>query len=70
MPIITIDNQEYELNNFSDEAKAQLASLQFVDAELQRLSAQAAVLQTARVAYSSALQKSLPAIPGETIKFS
>jgi hypothetical protein len=36
-------------------------SLQFVDAELQRLQAQAAVLQTARVAYSKALKESLPA---------
>ena len=47
---ITIDGIEYEMATFSDEARAQLASLQFVDAELNRLQAQAAILQTARLA--------------------
>jgi hypothetical protein len=60
MPIITIDNKEYDLNLLSDEAKAQLASIQFVDAELVRLNAKAAALQTARMAYSKALQAALP----------
>jgi cell division protein ZapA (FtsZ GTPase activity inhibitor) len=70
VPNITIDNQEYDLNQLSDEAKAQLQSLQFVDAELARLKAQSAVLQTARIAYSRALQTALPALPvGDTIKF-
>lgn len=61
MPIIKIDEKDYELDNLSDEAKAQLASLQFVDGELQRLNAKAAVLQTARVAYSKALNEALVA---------
>ena len=74
MPQITIDNQIYDLATFSDEAKAQLQSLQFCDSELARLQAQAAVLQTARVAYSKALQAALPsalqqAQAGETLKF-
>jgi cell division protein ZapA (FtsZ GTPase activity inhibitor) len=60
MTTITIDNQNYELETLSDEAKNQLVSLQFVDAELQRLNAQAAVLQTARVAYVNALKAALP----------
>lgn len=60
MPIIKIDNKDYELDQLSDEAKAQLASLQFVDAELQRLNGQAAVLQTARMAYAKALSDALP----------
>ncbi|MFI3223398.1 MAG: DUF6447 family protein [Methylococcaceae bacterium] len=55
MSIITIDEKEYDTDALSDEAKAQIVSLQFVDQELQRLSAQAAVLQTARIAYSKAL---------------
>jgi len=63
MPIIKIDDQDYDLDQLSDAAKAQLASLQFVDSELQRLSAQAAVLQTARMAYSKALAEALPAKP-------
>lgn len=69
MPMIKIDGKDYELDNFSDEAKGQLASLQFVDTELQRLVAQTAVLQTARMAYSKALQEALPSLSGETIKF-
>ena len=61
MPTVKIDEIEYDLDQLSDEAKAQLASLQFVDAELQRLSGQAAVLQTARIAYAKALNEVLPA---------
>ena len=67
---ITIDNIEYNFDDFSDEAKAQLVSLQFCDQELARLQAQAAALQTARIAYSNALKGLLPAVPeGDTIKF-
>ena len=69
MPTISIDNIDYDLDTLSDEAKAQLNSLQFVDSELQRLTAQTAVLQTARMAYSKALQAALPPFPGGTIKF-
>jgi len=69
MPTIKIDNQEYELDNFSSEARAQLASLQYVDAELMRLQAQTAAMQTARMAYAKALQAALPAVPeSDTIK--
>ncbi len=63
MSTITINNQTYDLNTLSDEAKAQLQMLQFVDAELQRLAAQTAVLQTARVGYAKALEQSLSLIP-------
>jgi hypothetical protein len=69
MANITIDNIEYDLDSLSDEAKAQLTSLQFVDAEIQRLTAQSAVLQTARMAYSKALQAALPPFADGTIKF-
>lgn len=63
MPIIKIDDKEYDLDQLPDEAKTQLLALQFVDAELQRLDAQAAVLQTARVAYAKALNDALPKAP-------
>ena len=61
MTTITIDDKQYDLDTLSEEAKAQLVSIQFVDQELQRVNAQAAVLQTARVAYSKALNESLGA---------
>jgi hypothetical protein len=70
MPNIKIDDKDYDLNTLSDQAKAQLASLQFVDSELTRLQAQMAVLQTARAAYAKALSDTLPQPMGETIKFS
>lgn len=70
MPTIKINDKEYDLNALSEDARKQLQSLQFVDAELQRLQAQAAVLQTARIAYSQALQQALPTpFDGDTLKF-
>ena len=70
MPTINIDSVEYDTDKLSDEAKAQLVSLQFCDQELQRLQAQAAAIQTARMAYAKALQSALPAMPaGDTLKF-
>lgn len=68
MPIIAIDGKDYDLDTLPAPAKAQLQSLQFVDAELQRLQAQTAVLQTARMAYSKALQHALAPFSGDTIK--
>ena len=74
MTTIKIDNHAYELDTLSDEAKAQLQSLQFCDAELARLQAQAAILQTARMAYAKALTAALPSVleqaqASETIRF-
>ena len=59
MPTIKIDNRNYDLDTLSDEAKAQLISMQFCDQELARLQAQAAAYQTARLAYAKALQAAL-----------
>jgi septal ring factor EnvC (AmiA/AmiB activator) len=59
MAKITIDEKEYETDDMSDEAKAQLQSLQFVDNEIAREQAKIATLQTARNAYAQALQKEL-----------
>jgi hypothetical protein len=74
MPIIKIDNKEYDFDTLPALAKDQLQSLQFVDSELARLQSHAAVLQTARVAYGKALNESLLATPpfmgGDTIKLS
>lgn len=58
--MIKIDDKEYDLYALSDEAKNQLGSMQFVDAELARLNAQTAVYQTARNAYANALKELLP----------
>ena len=58
--MINIDNIEYDIDTLSEEAKNQVLSLQFVDAELARLNAQVAVYSTARNGYSAALKELLP----------
>jgi hypothetical protein len=70
MTMIAIDGQQYNLDTLSPTAKEQLQSLQFVDNELTRISAQSAVLQTARVAYANALRQELARTLGDTLKFS
>jgi cell division protein ZapA (FtsZ GTPase activity inhibitor) len=57
MSTIKINDEEYDVETLSDEAKNQLASIEFVDAELSRLQAKTAVLQTARIAYVKELSK-------------
>jgi len=74
MPTIKIDNLDYDTDTLSNEAKAQLISMQFCDQELQRLQAQAAAYQTARQAYAKAVQAALPtpleqAQVSETLQF-
>lgn len=60
MAKISIDGKEYETDNLSDLAKANLVSLQFVQSELKRLEAQTAVYKTAEVAYVKVLKEELP----------
>jgi hypothetical protein len=71
MPTIKIDNVDYDTDKLSDEAKAQLVSIQFCDQELQRLQVQAAAYQTARQAYAKALNQALNPIEqmGDKISF-
>tara|TARA_B100000579_G_scaffold337854_1_gene288932 strand:- start:595 stop:822 length:228 start_codon:yes stop_codon:yes gene_type:complete len=59
MATITIDGKEYDVDDLSEDAKAQLASIQFVDQELVRLTAQVAAMQTARNTYGRALNEIL-----------
>lgn len=78
MANIKIDGKDYDFDKLSDDIKSQLAALQFVDAELTRLSSQNAAMQTARLAYAKALKDGLAAseaqvnsaLAGDTIKFS
>ncbi|WP_045214355.1 DUF6447 family protein [Desulfonatronovibrio magnus] len=59
MPTITIDGKEYDSETISDEAKAQLASIQFVDRKIAELKAEVAAMQTARNGYARALSEML-----------
>lgn len=68
MPIITIDNKEYDTEHLSNEAKSQLTNVQLTDQEIQRLQVLLAIAQTARNAYAQALSAAL-AMEGDSIKF-
>ena len=59
MAKVNIDGQEYEFDNLSDKAKANLVSLQFVQSELKRLDAQVAVFKTAEIGYVRELKSEL-----------
>jgi hypothetical protein len=60
MPIIKIDNKDYETDTLSEQAKTQLINLQVCDQEIQRLQAQLAIAQTARMTYARVLGEALP----------
>ena len=57
---VTIDGTEYNVNDLSDNAKAQVTNLRVTDAEIEKLKQQLAIYQTARTAYARALQEELP----------
>ena len=59
---ITIDDVEYNLSDLSDNARAQLANIQFVDAQIQQLNNEWAVADTARIGYTRALNTELAKI--------
>jgi hypothetical protein len=59
MPKITVDNIEYNTEDLSDNGKAQLASLQFLEVQMNKLNSEIAVYQTARNAYVAALKGEL-----------
>jgi hypothetical protein len=58
---IVIDGNEYLLSSLSDEAKAQITNLQFVENEIARLKAKLAIASTAKLAYQAALKNAIPA---------
>ena len=59
MPKITVDGIEYNTEDLSDNGKAQLASLQFLEVQMNKLQNEIAVFQTAKAAYISALKAEL-----------
>ena len=59
MPKITIDDIEYNTEDLTENGKAQLASLQFLEVQMNKLKAEIAVYQTARNAYVTALKSEL-----------
>lgn len=60
MATISIDDTEYDIATLSDEAKAQIGSIQVVDQKIADLNSQLAIMNTARNAYAQALKPLLP----------
>jgi hypothetical protein len=59
MARITIDEIEYDTDEMSDDAKAQLQNVLFCDRKIADLKNEMAVLQTARSAYARNLSQQL-----------
>jgi len=58
--LITVDGVEYNINEMSDAAKAQLSNIQFVDHQVRQLQNEWAISDTARLGYQ--------ALKGELLK--
>ena len=54
---VSIDGKDYVLDELSDQAKEQIASLQFVEQQIQQLQNEWAISDTARIGYSNAIKK-------------
>lgn len=63
---VVVQNVEYETENLSDNAKAQLASLQFLEVHIQQIENEIAVHQTARKAYADSLKRELSKVDSGT----
>ena len=59
MTKFALDDKEYNIEDLSDNGKAQFASLQFLEAQMNKLKSEISVYQTARNSYSSALKDEL-----------
>ena len=59
MSIIRIDEVDYELELLTEEAKAQLISVQHTDQKIAELQRDLAIAQTARACYANALRELL-----------
>ena len=57
--LITVDGVEYNINEMSDAAKAQLSDIQFVDHQVRQLQNEWAISDTARLGYQAALKGEL-----------
>ena len=57
--LITVDGVEYNINEMSDAAKAQLSNIQFVDTQVRQLQNEWAISDTARLGYQAALKGEL-----------
>lgn len=62
MAKFTLDGTEYDTDALSDTAKTAVASLQFIETQIQQKRNELAIADTARLAYSAALKKEIAKI--------
>lgn len=63
MNLIKINGKSYIREQLSKDTLEKIYNILFVDAEIKKLRANAAVLQTARIAYGKALKAALADVP-------
>jgi len=63
MPKITVEGIKYHTEDLTENGKAQLASLQFLEVQMQKLRNEIAVYETARQTYVNALKIDLSDTP-------
>lgn len=56
MPKFTVDGIDYNTEDLTENGRAQLASLQFLEGQMQKIRQEVAVYQTAQAAYAQALK--------------
>ena len=66
MAKITIDGTEYDTDELSQQANETIASLRFVEGQLQQKRNELAIADTARIAYGRALKRELAQGDGNT----
>ena len=59
MPKFTVDGLEYNSEDLSENGKAQLASLQFLEVQMKKIESELAVYKTARATYLLSLKQEL-----------
>ncbi len=64
MANIKVDGIDYDTDSLSEEAKATVVSLQFVQSELQKANATIAILKTAESAYVNSLKQEVEKTEG------
>lgn len=65
MTKITIDGVEYDMTNASDEAKAKLTNVKFVNEMILQKNNELNVAKTAKIGYSRALKREIEKIQQE-----
>ena len=62
MEKVTIDGQDFDLTNASEEVKAQLENLNFVNQQILQRNNELQIAQTAKIGYTRALRRELDKI--------